>query len=129
MTRRTRFIAGIFAFLALTFSFSESVWASTCAPSMEMGASAEVASGEPADASQCMPERQDEREHGEHGEESRDCPFGSPAAVQTCSGVASLPAQASTFFSPSFEGAASVFTLETQGDLLLESALFRPPRA
>lgn len=128
MARRTRFIAGILAFLALTFSIAESVWASTCAPGMEMDVPAEMASHEGADESH-MAERSVEGERGDDDEESRDCPFGDHAAVQTCVGALSLPAVASVFFIPSLEDAAGVFTLQTQSDLLLESALYRPPRA
>lgn len=125
MTRRTRLIAGIFAFLALTFSFGESVWASTCAPAVDMGSDATAASSEAPAMSDSMPDQDSQRQ----SEDERPCPFGSPAAVQACTGVVSLPAQVAVFFAPSFEGAPSVFTLETQSDLLMENALFRPPRA
>lgn len=125
MARRTRFIAGILASLALTFSFAESVWASTCAPGMEMDAPAEMACHEGAGESQ-MPERPG---GGEDGEEPGDCPFGPHATVQSCVGALSLPAVATVLFAPSLEDAAGVFIPQTQSDLLLQSALYRPPRA
>lgn len=133
MNRRTRFVAGILAFLALTFSFAESVWASTCIPGMQMDTSATMVAGETPEAmdcmSDCMSDQRQEREGDDRSEGERNCPFGSPIAAQACAGIVLLPTRTSDLLAPSFEGAGSVFTLEAYHDLLLDSMLFRPPRA
>lgn len=131
MDRRLRTTAGILALLSLTLSVAESVWASTCEPGMRMESPAAVvpSSGEHAPGRPHVGTAHDDIDEGRHAsDDGRPCPFGSPAAAQACAGVASLPARAMTPFASWFQGAAGVFSLETQNDLLLESALFHPPR-
>jgi hypothetical protein len=129
MNRHTRRVAGTFALLAMTLFLVESVWASTCAPGMDMDGPA-TAAGDPAPASgDCV--------HGWAGHDAgeddpdgeRPCPFGPAAAAQACMGIASLPARAVVALAPSPGGAISVFIELTERDLLLEAALFHPPRA
>lgn len=126
MTRRTRRISGIFAALALTLSFAETVWASTCAPGMDMPSSAMAMGDESPIEHECMPgsaERRNESEDGRH------CPFGPVATTQACAGLASLPANTLALDAPSPEGAARLVFDETQHDLFFGTPLFHPPRS
>lgn len=125
MRRRTRLIAGIFALVAMTFALAETVLASTCAPAMEMQTIEAEAPEAPAD--DCMLGASHDR--GEDGDKERHCPFGPAATAQGCAGVASLPAHAVDQIAPSPEGVVAVFVEQTEHDLLLGNALFRPPRA
>lgn len=128
MTRRARSFAGLCAFLALTFSFGESVWASTCAMPMAV-ASAEVhdAGGEAPSDSHCATH---ERPDGEHdGPDDEPCPFESGVAAQACAGVASLPAVNVALPAPASEAMAGPVMIAAHPGLLLETSLFRPPRA
>ena len=123
MIRLTRIIAGIATLLALTFSFTESAWASTCVPVMT-GDQVVVVAPEAPVGTHCAPgeSHPSERDDGE-----RDCP--SPTLSQACGGVVSLPSHSSLLFAPSSEGAGAIIVPDSERDLLLESALFRPPRA
>lgn len=119
-------MAGIFAFVAMTFSFAETAWASTCAP-MEMGV-VSPATADHVPPHDCMLGVLHEGQGESSGEDERPCPF-SPVGAQMCAGVASLPAHAVHGLAPSPECASAVhFELE-QHDLLLKEALFHPPRA
>jgi len=133
MTRRARFVAGLLALFALTFSLAESVWASTCAmAATEMTMS--VAAPDPL-ATDGLPAGKHCAGHADHGgdpdraPEEEPCPFGSPAATQVCAGVASLPAPSALPSAPSPEGVSGPFVPDAGSDLLLVNALFRPPRA
>jgi len=129
MTRRTRFIAGIFACVALTLSFAESVWASTCGtPEMmvevEGGATPDApAPGEPSCPGHWPGER--DRDTDREG----PCPFSSPLAAQACAGFTSIPAGHASLPDVSFEGVTETFALDPDTGLLLQGTLFRPPRA
>lgn len=115
------------ALVAMAFSFSETVWASTCAP-LEMDAVSSAAV-EQVPAHDCMLDALHEREGEDTNEDERPCPF-SPAAAQVCAGVASLPSHVVGGLGPSPEdGVSTVFSELTQHDLLLQEALFHPPRA
>jgi len=150
MTRRTRFIAGILALVAMTFSFAETVLASTCAPMTAPGGSemAAMMAGDaaafghaampmeaPASATErgaapsgtgCMIARHDGRDD-ERGDEGH-CPFGA-AVTQGCSAFASLPARSARSQAPPSEAAPEVPSAHSRTDLLLAHALFHPPRA
>lgn len=128
MTRRTRCIAGLCALLALTFSFAESVWASTCAMPMA-GGMAEIheTATEIPSGTHCAAHRGYETEHDAPGD--RPCPFSSGVAAQACAGVVSLPASSAALPAVASEAVDAPFTLEERPDLLLEAFLFRPPRA
>lgn len=123
MTRLTRIIAGIATLLALTFSFTESVWASTCVPVMT-GDEVVVVAPEAPVGTHCAPgeSHPSDRDDGE-----RDCT--SPVVTQACGGVVSLPSHSSLLFAPSSEGAGAMVAADSERDLLMERALFRPPRA
>jgi hypothetical protein len=128
MKHRTRLIAGIFTFVAMTFAIAEAVWASTCLPGMDMPTAAAVA--EPASPL-------DDCVHGSHdggGGENKDrderhCPFGSVAAAQACAGLALLPTHGTGSSGPGPDAPSSVFVELAGSDLLLSAALFHPPRA
>jgi hypothetical protein len=115
--------------LALTFSFSEAVWASTCLPGMPMADSAPMPEGATPEPSESIPMGM----HGEHdprgGDDNPPCPFDSPLAAQACAGVSSMPAAWPDPSAPAAELASDGFTVAALHDLLLEIALFRPPRA
>ena len=125
MRRRTRLIAGTFALVAMTSALAETVLASTCVPVMQMQTAGATAPQAPAD--DCMLGASHDRDPD--GENERQCPFGPAAAAQGCAGVASLPAYAVNEIAPSPEGVVGVFLEQTEHDLLLGKALFRPPRA
>lgn len=128
MTRRVRSIAGLCAFLALTFSFAESVWASTCAmPVAEGMAEMQDSAAENPSDSHCATH---EGHRGERdGSDDPPCPFSSGVAAQACAGVVSLPAINAALPAPASEAVAGLFMVEAHPGLLLETSLFRPPRA
>lgn len=132
MTRRTRFIAGIFACVALTFSFAESVWASTCGmPGMTVEAEAEATSDAPVPGDPSCPGHPGHRagERDQDTDHEDPCPFSSPLAAQACTGFISIAAGHGSLPDVSFEGAAESFALDPDTGLLLRAAVFRPPRA
>lgn len=126
MKRRTRLIAGIFALVAMTSALAETLLASTCTPGMDMQAPAAAAAEAPAEDCPMVASHGGD---GEQDENERHCPFAPAAATQGCTGVASLPSHAIPHLAPSLEGLVGVFVEQTGHNLLLGSALFRPPRA
>lgn len=126
MRTRIRTLAGIVALVALTFSVAETVWASMCGPAMGMADSAMVLDQGSSTDHHGVPDAPGEREPG--GTES-DCPFAPASLVQGCAASASLPAQVAGAPVPSPDAVASVFNDAMQQDLLLNTALFHPPRA
>lgn len=129
MTRRTRLTGALLALLALILSFGETVWASTCASATPMPAVATAASHETSTAPRHGHDHDEGHERGDPCETSGDCPVGSSLAAQACAGVASLPARVSSLSASSWERLAGVVVSKARPDLLLPSALFRPPRA
>lgn len=129
MSRRIRFVSGLLALVALTFSFSGSVWASTCGmPMMEVGVEDGGERSAPPGA-HCGSHGDLASEAGQSHEGPR-CPFGSPVAAQACAGgVASAPAATVSLLAPFEDGIPEAFDLRPFSDLLLDSTLFRPPRA
>lgn len=128
MTRRARSIAGLCTLLALTFSLAESVWASTCAMPMT-GSLVEV-----HEASEEMPSDVHCATHHDHdgerdGPSDAPCPFSSGLAAQACAGVTSLPATTTVLPSTASRAVNGLFVIEARPGLLLETSLFRPPRA
>ena len=71
--------------------------------------------------------------HDERDDRGRDdgrrCPFSSPIAAQACTGAASMPAPSTEPSAPAAEVSSVGFTVAALHELLLETALFRPPRA
>lgn len=126
MIRRTRRVAGLLTLLALTFSLAESAWAATCAVSMPAGTRAEAIPEGPAGMQEAShdPDRDCTRAPDEE-----PCPFSSPVAAQVCLGIASLPATEEPLPAAVSRGVTQVFVLPPRSDLLLESSVFRPPRA
>jgi len=128
-SRRVRSIAGFVALLALTVSFSEAVWASTCLPGMGMDDSAAVSGASALEPVQHTPTGADDRDEPQGGDDHRPCPFASPLAAQACAGVSSMPAPSTESSTPVAEVAEIGFTVAALHELLLDVALFRPPRA
>ena len=122
MTRLTRFFAGIFTLLALTFSFTASVWASTCVPVIGEDEVVVVGSEAPV-GTNCAPGASHRCDRNERG---RDCP--SPAVSQACGGGVALPSHSFPLFAPSSEEAGGIVAADSERALLLQSTLFRPPR-
>ena len=125
MKRRTR----IFAFLALTAmtgALAEGVLASACAPGMDMGDAAMSMDAEvrydDMGGSADRSERQDLPDDGS------DCPF-APVAAQGCLAMASIPASGTVVVASAGEDCHRVAFDDEQYDLLLQRALFHPPRS
>jgi hypothetical protein len=130
MQRRTRRIAGCLALLTMTAFLVESVWASTCAPGMDMSDPAMAADDHaPRPPDDCMHGWKGHGTNEGDADEERPCPFGHAASAQTCAGIATIPARALAALAPSPEGATGVFLELTKRDLLLGAALFHPPRS
>lgn len=124
MLRRTRFLAGTLALLAMTFSLGESVWASTCGmPLMERPPDHETPAGV-----HCGGHLEPGSE-ADGDSEGTPCPFSSPVAAQACAGVTSIPAEIASLPIRVSRAVVETPTLETFPGLLLEHTLFRPPRA
>jgi hypothetical protein len=129
MNRHTRALAGVLAMAAMTFSFTESVMASTCArmsdPAMP-GTTQTSSEDASAPSMECL------FMAGHDGSGQDDgrghCPFGL-AAGQGCSAAASLPALNSIESVETARATTAVGSDDVRPDLLLARALFHPPRA
>lgn len=119
-----RLFAGIVALAGLTLALAEGVVAASCAPAT-IGTSVveEASHGMPAGL-ECAP-----RHHGGDHDHDPSCPFAPLASPDGCVGAASLPAVAVSELAFSPEISESIGSSPTQAELLLASALFRPPRA
>lgn len=120
-----RLFAGIVALAGLSLALTEGVLAASCPPAtIGTPVVGEVSHGMPA-GFECAP-----RHHGGDHDHDHDpsCPFAPLASPDGCVGAASLPAVAvcDLMFSP--EISESIGSSPTQAELLLASALFRPPR-
>ena len=122
--QRSRRIAAVFALVALTLSLAETVWASTCAP---MSASPAVAAQEAGHSGDCPGSEHSEPSEQRGGDEPH-CPF-APVVTAGCVAAASLPTSTSLAAPPAVEGEVAEPTAAAAADLLLGTALFRPPRA
>lgn len=129
MPRYYRRAAGLVAVLAMSLSFAEAVWASTCMPSGGMELASMVMVGEGSS---------EETPRGSHcadpkgapgGHDGTSCPFDSSGAARTCAGVVSLPSVSAALGLGSTSGEPPVFPVRTRVSLLIEGSLFRPPRA
>jgi hypothetical protein len=128
-SRRTRRAAALVALLSLTFSFSEGVWASTCLPGMRMDDS-EMMSGTVGPESVATTPAGMAEERTPRGKDThRSCPFTSALAAQACAGVSSMPARSTESATPVTEGPDIGSAVAAPRGLLLDVALFRPPRA
>lgn len=127
MSRRTRFLAGIFALVAMTSALTEGVLASACSPGMDMDDSAMSMGAEsPHDGG--MTDTGDRSEPQQSPDGGSDCPF-APVAAQGCLGMASIPANGIVAVAWSGDDRDRPAFDDQQQDLLLRSALFHPPRS
>lgn len=122
MRRRNRLLAGTFAITAMTLSIAGSVWASRCGPAMDMEGDGVTQAHEVPSPHDGMPGRDADDSGG-------DCPWTPATRAQTCAAAASLPSQALDVALPSTRGVAGFVASTSQPELLLETALFHPPRA
>ena len=129
MNRRIRSVAGFLALLAFTFSFSEAVWASTCLPGMRMAEVVVMPEGASSESMESAPMATHDERDSRGGDNPRPCPFNSPLAAQACAGISSMPAPSAEASTPGAEMNSVGFTVAALHELLLETALFRPPRA
>ena len=129
MNRRRRTCAGFVAIVALTFSFAETVWASTCAPAMGTPAEAAFSSEHVPTDPDCMSHvPAGGTRHGDD-DEGPQCPFGPTAAAEGCMASATLPGRPAQAPTLSPDASSAVLSAEGKHDLLLQTALFHPPRA
>jgi len=147
MNRRTRFLAGVLTLSALTFSFTETVFASMCTPMPEMAGMDDMDDMDDMDAiveevSEMTDARADVSSSGDpdcllmSGHEERNdgqrrdshCPL-SPAVGAGCSAVASLPSTQIAAVPWTAGTAPGYASVDACPDLLLTHGLFRPPRA
>lgn len=141
MNRSARTLAGVLTLAALAFSFTETVFASMCAPMPDMGAMEDMelmaahapamTQGAPETTARDAPgcplmsgdvDRDDQEEREPH------CPL-SPAVGSGCSAVASFPAGQIAAVAWTAGTSASFASPAAGTDLLLTHGLFRPPRA
>jgi hypothetical protein len=125
-------LARLLTLTAMVFSFAETVFASVCAPMVDMSEmGAEVMDGDDGDASpgamdcMLMPGHGTDQDGGDRDDH---CPL-SPVVGQGCSAAASLPVSHAGAGPPPDHGALRTVADEARPDLLLSHGLFRPPRA
>ena len=144
MTGRTRFISGLATLAAMSFSLVESVWASTCDPTMEMAAvpAAEQHGSEMSmdemdmgmdmtldmgGKHDCPPiDTEGGRGADRHG---ADCPFGLPGSPQGCAAAASLPASTATVSLVSDHQERAIRPVESGPLAPSVGSIFHPPKA
>ena len=140
MKRRTRFISGLITLAAMSFSLVETVWASTCDPSMQM-ATALAPDHSPSDMS--MHDMDMNMDMGGErdgpptdveggpvqGGDGADCPFGLPGSPQGCATTASMPASAAMVTPLSARRAGFVRPIEAGPRIPPIGSIFRPPKA
>ncbi|MGH7465238.1 MAG: hypothetical protein ACREK1_08685 [Longimicrobiales bacterium] len=121
--KRTHIILRLFVLAAMTLSFGETVWASTCA-SMSMMAAADAAA-----SSDAMPDMPGMPADGEQQDGDPWCPLGPAAVAQGCLTAASLPATSAAGFAPGDESTADIDFVARANGLIYPAPLFHPPRA
>ncbi|MBW3655810.1 MAG: hypothetical protein KY444_06865 [Gemmatimonadetes bacterium] len=129
MKLRFRVLAALLALFALSLTWVQAGWASTCAPGAESTAEASAeAGGAASDCATDMGMSHSDDPRSGHGEpDAPACPFG-PMTASGCV-APSLPAHTPVAVAPSPEGAVLVGSADSTRDRLLSSAFFRPPRA
>jgi len=120
-------LAGLLALVAITFSFAETVLASTCAPMPSAIGDMGMTDGDAPDPPPSMACPLMEG-HGQRPDRGEHCPL-NPAAGQGCAAAAALPATLSRSAPADDPGSRRVVSDDTRPDLLLAHARFRPPRA
>ena len=129
MLPRKKLLAGIFALVAMAFSFTETVAASACGSGMAMEKHhvAEAQHG-PGDASPSSHERGHHRGgEGERDQSERHCPFA--PVLAGCAGVSLFPSRPGDDIVPLLGIDHAAFPEPVQHRVLLPDALFHPPRA
>lgn len=130
MKLRFRIRAALLTLFALSLTWVQAGWASTCAPGAEstVEASDDEASGIPVDCPTDMGMSHSDGPRSGHDQpDAPACPFG-PMAASGCV-APSLPAHAPMAVALAPEGALLVISPDLTRDRLLVSAFFRPPRA
>lgn len=133
MTRRFRTLAGLFALVAMTASFSQAVLASVCASPAMMAAMPDMAmSGVGAESGDASGEHQTPCDWTGHtdgsGENGQHCPL-TPTATQGCTATASAPATALAVDLSEAQSARHRVLDSVEPELLLADAPYHPPRA
>lgn len=133
MKLRFRFLAALFALVALSISTVGGVWASMCAPGMGMDSAAMASMGVASHEADCpaatVGSHTDRSGTDRNHTDAPRCPFVPAGATGSCAVATSLPAGSFASLAPSAEGALLAAAPENSRDTLLVSALFRPPRA
>lgn len=125
MIRRLRFLSGILALVAMSFSMGQGLRAATCA-SMDPAGGAAISVHVPDATAE---QQSSPSHHGEtHGENGGECPF---APVASAGGCVSAAVVAAVIESPPafIRPLEPVIASGSHSELLLEISLFRPPRA
>lgn len=128
MKRRTRFFAGLFAFVAMTAALAEGVVASACASGMQMNDAAMALSEGMSHGGDCIIELAERGERNDLPDDGRHCPFAPVASTQGCLAVVSFPASGFRMAESSADAGSRIVFDDEQHHLLLETALFHPPR-
>jgi hypothetical protein len=134
MRSRFRFLAALFALLALTVTAVEGAWAAVCPVEMEMSADRATSVEANASSEACMHgvavmHRGTAPSQDAGAPDAPRCPSMPAGTAGSCTGAAALPAEATLQPEPSTEGALLAISSENRRDLLLAAAFFRPPIA
>ncbi len=131
MESRFRSAAALFALIALTLSFAEGVWASTCMPSSEMTMASSMAdpmqAGDDCMMNTSAPTDDPADQTPQHSTPSH-CPVAPLSTAGTCVVAASLPGSSPLDLATFSEDAHLTLSLDQTRDLLLVSVLFHPPK-
>ena len=124
--KRLHILLRLFVLAAMTLSFGETVWASTCA-SVSMIAASDAAAS--SDGMPDMPGMPAEGEQPEGDEGAAACPLGTAAVAQGCLTAASLPANSAAGVAPGDERTADIDFVTLANERFYGTPLFHPPRA
>lgn len=126
--KRTHTLLRLFVLAAMTLSFAETVWASTCASMATMAASDDPSRDGTMPGMPGMPGMPADGEQ-QDGDDDPWCPLGAAAVAQGCLAAASLPAMSGDALAPRDVHAADVHTVEIANELIYGTTPFHPPRA
>ena len=112
----------------MTAAFAESVVASACVSGMQMNDLAMAVGEGMAHGGDGIIDMVERGERNELPDDGGPCPFAPVASAQGCLAVASFPASGFRMAQSSAHSGSHVVLDDEQHDLLLETALFRPPR-
>ena len=128
MKRRTRFFAGIFALVAMAAALAEGVAASACASGMDMSDPALAMADDMPHGSDRVIDLRERGEADELPDDGRHCPFAPIASAQGCFAIASFPANGYVMAESDAHAGSRIVFDDEQHDLLVDTALFHPPR-